>query len=270
MLNITPINAFSDNYIWALQIGGQPQIVLVDPGQVEPVVRYLDEHNLKPVAILITHQHYDHTGGVSDLLDLYPNMSVIGPYKAPSEKKLDIDLLIPDLITYTVDEGDTVFLPEIEMKFDVISIPGHTLDHLAYVAEGIVFCGDTVFGAGCGRLFSGTPQMMAASIKKLAALPSDTKIYCSHEYTVDNLGFAKWVEPENKNIIDREVVEIARQDAGEVTLPSSVKLERQSNPFMRLREPEVKQAAEKYAGCELEEDWQVFAALREWKDKEYD
>jgi len=163
-----------------------------------------------------------------------------------------------------------VFLPELETKFDVIATPGHTLDHLAYVAEGMVFCGDTLFAAGCGRLFSGTAQMMTASLAKLASLPSDTQMYCTHEYTVDNLGFAKWVEPDNQAILHRDSVEMEKQEQGLSTLPTTVALELNTNPFMRLHEPQVKLAAENFAGRGLQDDWEVFAALREWKDSKYD
>lgn len=270
MLKITPLRALSDNYIWVLKKDDKNQVVIVDPAEAEPVFKYLDEQNLELAAILITHQHYDHTGGVADLLEKYPYIPVIGPGIAASKEKLRIDLLIPEFITYTVSEGDTVFLPELAEKFDVISIPGHTLDHLAYVAEGMVFCGDTVFGAGCGRIFSGTAQMLSASLAKLAALPADTRMYCSHEYTVDNLGFAKWVEPDSQAILERDAAEMAKQEKGLVTLPTTVELELNTNPFMRLKVPEVKQAAENYAGKALNEDWEVFAALREWKDTKYD
>jgi len=270
MLKITPLRARTDNYIWALQKDDKNQVVVVDPGEASAVFDYLDEHDLALAAILITHQHYDHTGGVAELLKEFPYIPVIGPGIAASKVKLGIDLLIPELITYTVSEGDTVFLPELASKFDVISIPGHTLDHLAYIAEGMVFCGDTVFGAGCGRIFSGTAQMFSASLARLAALPADTRMYCAHEYTVDNLGFAKWVEPENPAILARDEAEMEKQEQGRVTLPTTVELELNTNPFMRLRVPEVKQAAENYAGKTLNEDWEVFAALREWKDVKYD
>ncbi len=270
MLNISPIKAFSDNYIWMLQNPTHPQVVLVDPGQAEPVFNYLDQHQLEPVAIMITHQHYDHTGGVENLLEAFPNMAVIGPARAPSKDKLSIDLPIPRKITYAVGEGDTVFLPELNTRLDVIAIPGHTLDHLAYIGEGFAFCGDTLFAAGCGRLFSGTPEMMCSSLKRLMKLPADTRLYCAHEYTVDNLGFAKWVEPKNHIILERDEEELEKQEQGEITLPTTVELERQTNPFVRVDEQEVIEAAEKYAGKSLDEDWQVFAALREWKDREYD
>lgn len=270
MLNITPVRALSDNYVWILQKDNKNQVVVVDPGEATPVFKYLSEHNLTLAAILITHQHYDHTGGVADLLDQFPYIPVIGPAINPSKVKLDIDLIIPELITYTVGEGDTVFLPELETKFDVLSIPGHTLDHLAYVGEEVVFCGDTMFGAGCGRLFSGTAQMMASSLAKLASLPADTKMYCTHEYTVDNLGFAKWVEPDSQEILERDEIEMEKQENGQVTLPTTVELELNTNPFMRLQQPQVKQAAEDFAGKALGSDWEIFAALREWKDSKYD
>ena len=270
MLNITPIHAFSDNYIWMIRRDNSSQVALVDPGQSEPVIKYLQENACQPVAILITHQHYDHTGGVAELLKEYPQISIIGPDRNPSKIKLGIDLPIADLITQKVNEGDVVTLPELDISFEVKSVPGHTLDHLAYYGEKLVFCGDLLFGAGCGRIFSGSPQMFAASIEKLMSLPEDTLMYCAHEYTVDNLGFAKWVEPENRDILERDDLEMKKQEQGFSTVPSSVAVELKTNPFVRLQQPLVKQAAEKFAGSALQESWQIFAALREWKDSKYD
>jgi len=270
MLHVIPVRALSDNYVWILQRDELPQVVIIDPTEARPVLQYLSENQLTPVSILITHQHYDHTGGVAEILDVFPYISVIGPAIPPSKTPLSIDLPIPRLITFTVGEGDAVFIPGTDFKFEVIAIPGHTLDHLAYLTEETVFCGDTLFAGGCGRLFSGTAQMMTQSLGRLATLPADTLMYCSHEYTVDNLGFAKWVEPGRKEIIERDEREMAKQEKGEVTLPTSVGLELSTNPFMRLQQPEVKQAAETFAGKPLAEDWQVFAALREWKDTKYD
>lgn len=270
MLTITPVKAYSDNYIWVLQKENHPQVVVIDPGQSQPVLDYLEQQQLEPLAILVTHQHYDHTGGVAELLQHFPHLHVIGPYLNPSEKPLSIDLPIEKLFTWTVGEGDTVFIRELDLKLDVIAIPGHTLDHLAYIGDGIAFCGDTLFAAGCGRLFSGTAEMMTASLQRLAALPADTRLYCTHEYTVDNLGFAKWVEPENGDILERDEIELGKQQQGIVTLPTTVALESKTNPFIRLQQPAVKQAAETFAGQALQQDWQVFAALREWKDTKYD
>jgi len=270
MLNITPVHAFSDNYIWMIQRDDLPQVVLVDPGQSKPVISYLQENNLQPLAILITHQHYDHTGGVADLLEKYPQLRIIGPDRNPSKIKLSIDLPVPDLFTQKVSGGDVVTIPELNISFQVKSIPGHTLDHLAYYGEGVVFCGDLLFGAGCGRIFSGTAQMFTESIETLMALPGDTLMYCAHEYTIDNLGFAKWVEPESQEIAQRDKLEMQKQEEGVSTVPSSIALEQRTNPFVRLQQPGVKQAAENFAGTELQENWQIFAALREWKDSKYD
>ncbi len=270
MLNITPIHAYSDNYIWILQRDNAPQVVLVDPGQAPQVVEYIEENNLHPVAILITHQHYDHTGGVAQLLEKYPGCRLIGPQRDPSDSKLGIDLPVPELFTHKVKDADIVKIPELSIEFEVKAIPGHTLDHLAFYGEGVVFCGDLLFGAGCGRIFSGTAQQFADSLDILMALPEATLMYCAHEYTVDNLGFAKWVEPNSADIIERDKIEMARQEKDLPTVPSSVGLELKTNPFVRLQQPQVKQAAEKFAGVELTHNAQIFAALREWKDSQYD
>jgi len=270
MLTITPIHALSDNYIWALQRNGSPHLVLVDPGQAAPVIKYVEENNCQPLAILITHQHYDHTGGVATLLKKYPGCLLIGPDRDPSDIKLSIDLPVAQLFTRKVKAGDVVNLPELDIQFEVMAIPGHTLDHLAFYGEGLVFCGDLLFGAGCGRIFSGTPQQFADSLDLLMTLPQETLMYCAHEYTVDNLGFAKWVEPASSDIIARDELEMARQEKGQPTVPTRVGLELKTNPFVRLQQPQVKQAAEKFAGHALNENWQVFAALREWKDTQYD
>ncbi|RDH84535.1 MAG: hydroxyacylglutathione hydrolase [endosymbiont of Galathealinum brachiosum] len=270
MLNITLIHALSDNYIWVLQRDNAPMVVIVDPGEADPVIEYIEDNNLQLVTILITHQHYDHTGGVADLLKRYPETRLIGPDRTPSDIPLAIDLPVTDLFTTTVKEDSEVKIPELDICFKVKQIPGHTLDHLAYIGEGVVFCGDTLFAAGCGRIFSGTPKMFADSLAVLMGLPEETKMYCAHEYTVDNLGFAKWVEPESDVINQRDDVEMAKQEEGIATVPTTVGLELKTNPFVRLQQPIVKQAAEKFAGRELLEDWEVFAALREWKDTKYD
>ena len=270
MLTITPVPALSDNYIWILQRNDLPQVAIVDPGQSTPVIKYIQANKLQPVAILITHQHYDHTGGVAELLDAYPDIEIIGPDRDPSDIKLSIDLPIADLFTQKVCDGQVVEIPQLDIRFRVKAIPGHTLDHLAFYGESVVFCGDTLFGAGCGRIFSGTAQQFAASISFLMSLPESTIMYCAHEYTVDNLGFAKWVEPDSASIKQRDELEMARQEKGLPTVPSSVGLELKTNPFVRLQQPEVRQAAINFAGKVLTENGEIFAALREWKDSKYD
>ena len=270
MLNIIPIPALSDNYIWMLNDGSSREVVLVDPGDKQKIISFLEEESLYPVVILITHQHYDHTGGVAALVNKYPQVKVICPSGIISKRPLPIDLPIAEFITHPVTDGDTVHIPELDIRFQVIAIPGHTLDHVAYFGEGLLFCGDTIFGCGCGRLFSGTAEQMASSMTRLSALPVETQVYSAHEYTVDNIGFAKWVEPDNSDILQRDQDDMAKQEKGIPTLPSTLDLELKTNPFMRFKVPQVKQAAEKYAGHSLATDADVFAAIRQWKDKEYD
>lgn len=270
MLNITPIPAFSDNYIWMLSRENSKLVVLVDPGDKNRILDYLQRKQLVPVAVLITHQHYDHTGGVAALVDKYPGLRIIAPGILPSRSPLSIDLPIPEYVTERVADGDEVEIAELDIRFKVLGIPGHTLDHLAYYAQGMVFCGDILFGCGCGRLFSGSAEQMTDSLNKISALPAVTKIYCAHEYTLANIGFARWVEPDNEDLLRRDDEDMARQEKGIPTLPSTLDLELKTNPFLRYRVPVVKQAAEKFAGKKLTTDAEVFAAIRRWKDTEYD
>ena len=270
MLNITPVPAFSDNYIWMLQLDNTSEVVLVDPGDEKKIISFLENASLYPIAILITHQHYDHTGGVAALVKKYPELRIICPAGIISKQPLPIDLPIAELITQAVVDGDCVEIAELGLRFEVIAIPGHTLDHVAYFGEGFLFCGDTIFGCGCGRLFSGTAEQMTASMTRLSALPAETLVYSAHEYTVDNIGFAKWVEPDNADILQRDQDDMAKQEKGIPTLPSTLEVELKTNPFMRFQIPKVKRAAEKYTGKTLQTDVQVFAAIRQWKDTEYD
>ncbi|MDH5473507.1 MAG: hydroxyacylglutathione hydrolase [Gammaproteobacteria bacterium] len=270
MLNIIPIPAFSDNYIWMLQRDNLKQVVLVDPGDEGKVIAFLQQHALQPVAILITHQHYDHTGGVARLVKQYPEIKLFCQNTAVSEKPLSIDLPVADFITHPVVDGDTVDINELDIHFKVMTIPGHTLDHVAYFGEGVLFCGDTIFGCGCGRLFSGTAEQMTASMERLSVLPATTRVYTAHEYTLDNIGFARWVEPDNADLIQRDQEDMAKQEKGIPTVPSLLGTELKTNPFMRYKIPQVKQAAEQYMGHSLHTDAEVFAAIRLWKDKEYD
>ncbi len=270
MLNIFPIPAFSDNYIWCIQAIDSNRVVLVDPGD-RRILDVLQKKCLQPQVLLITHQHIDHVAAVQALLERYPDVQVYGPAQAQvSAQHFGPEMPITNLINHPLREGDTVDLAAFGASFRVIELPGHTLDHLGYFGEGALFCGDTLFACGCGRIMGGDAQLFSRSLDKIAALPADTQIYCAHEYTLDNIGFAKWVEPDNIDLRQRDEQDMERQENGIPTVPSSLQLELKTNPFLRFREPAVKQAAEEYKGHVLNTGAEVFAALRAWKDREYD
>ncbi len=258
-MNIKPIHAFSDNYIWLLDISTQKKLVLVDPGEAKQVLHQVKTDGIEPVAILLTHHHADHTGGVSQILKEFPETKVYGPANDGISS-----------ITHPLHEGDKVSIPEINAQFTVLEVPGHTNGHIAYYGEGALFCGDTLFACGCGRVFEGTMAQMENSLRKIASLPAETQVYCAHEYTLDNIGFAKWVEPENKALLQREINDAAQQKKRIPTIPSSLKMELETNPFLRYKIPEVIDAAEQFSGKKLSSDAEVFGALRYWKDSEYD
>ncbi|MFP5304564.1 MAG: hydroxyacylglutathione hydrolase [Gammaproteobacteria bacterium] len=254
-MQLHAIPAFSDNYLWTLVDGDRA--VVVDPGDAAPVARFLDEHRLALEAILITHHHPDHIGGVATLLEQRP-VPVYGPAaEAAPIRRLSTALA----------DGDRVEV--LGRRFEVIAVPGHTLGHIAYFSAGtppILLCGDTLFSAGCGRLFEGTPQQMHASLSRLAALPPETQVYCTHEYTLANLAFAQAVEPANADIAAHmaQVHELRAQNAP--SLPTTLAIERRVNPFLRAGEAAVRSAAAAWAGAPLEDDVATFAALRRWKD----
>jgi hydroxyacylglutathione hydrolase len=249
---IIPLPAFRDNYIWLLRRG--PYAAVVDPGDADPVLDYLARNELALIAILNTHHHGDHVGGNQDLLGQF-DVPVYGPRQES----------IPGL-TQGVGEGDAVRLPEIGLEFRVIDVPGHTAGHVAYYRPNSLFCGDTLFGCGCGRLFEGTPEQMHRSLQKLAALPGDTGVYCAHEYTLSNIRFAKAVEPHNADLLHREEEAIAQLARHLPTVPSSIESELRTNPFLRASQPAVRDAAEHHVRHALTTEVQVFAALREWKN----
>lgn len=260
MLSIVPIPAFSDNYIWLITSSAQAsrRAFVVDPGDAGPVIGYMEEHQLTLAGILLTHHHPDHVGGVEKLLD-YAGMgvSVIGP---------DNDK-IPYISRY-VKEGDR--LEVLGVGFDVIEVPGHTLDHIAFYTDQTpapsLFCGDTLFVAGCGRIFEGTAAQMYESLSKLASLPGNTVFYCAHEYSLSNLRFAQVVEPEREALESyvAECEELRRQNTP--TLPSTIAKELDINPFLRSKQASVKAAAEAYSGEQLDDPVEVFRVTREWKD----
>jgi len=251
MFNVIRIPAFKDNYIWLLRKGASAAVV--DPGDARPVLDLLDREGLSLASILVTHHHADHQGGVAELLAHYP-AEVFGP-AAESITGLSRPL----------SGGETVRIAACDVEFQVIAVPGHTLGHIAYYGAGCLFCGDTLFAGGCGRLFEGTAAQMADSLARLAALPDETAVYCAHEYTQANLRFALAVEPGNRRLQSR-VNEVARARAsGLATVPSTMAIEKASNPFLRCGEPEVAASARRRAPAAADEV-AVFAALREWKN----
>ncbi|MGE0080421.1 MAG: hydroxyacylglutathione hydrolase [Thiohalomonadaceae bacterium] len=251
MLKVDCTPAFDDNYVWALHTA-PGQVALVDPGDADPVIDYLEAAGLAPAAILITHHHGDHTGGVAELTERWPV-----PVYGPARKAFDG-------LNRAVHEGDELALGGVRLR--VLDTPGHTRDHVCYLAPGALFCGDTLFTAGCGRLFEGTPAQMHASLEKLRALPDDTLVYCAHEYTLANLVFARIAEPENAAITTRVQEAQRERDAGRPTVPSTLALEKATNPFLRSHEPALRAAAERFAGRPLASGAEVFATVRHWKD----
>ncbi|WP_103308071.1 MULTISPECIES: hydroxyacylglutathione hydrolase [unclassified Pseudomonas] len=253
MIQISALPAFTDNYIWLLQDHSTQRCAVVDPGDAAPVQAWLDAHPGWVLSdILITHHHHDHVGGVQALKNA-TNATVYGP---ASENIPARDQALHDNDQVSVLGWD----------FDVYAVPGHTLGHIAYYHHGLLFCGDTLFAAGCGRLFEGTPAQMHHSLGRLAALPEDTLVYCTHEYTLSNLKFAAAVEPGNPDIAAR-LEKVSRQrNEGIMTLPSTLALEKLTNPFLRTAETSVKQKADERSGQRNQTPSEVFAALRAWKD----
>ena len=253
---VVAIPAFADNYIWLLINQQMKQAVCVDPGDAEPVLAYLQHAGLALTEILITHHHRDHTGGVEALL-----------------KVIDVPVYGPDNpyiagISTIVREGDSITLKSINATFTVMEIPGHTLDHIAYYnnVAGELYCGDTLFAGGCGRVFEGSFRQMYASLSRFLDLPDNTDVYCAHEYTLQNLRFALQVEPDNAALNSR-ISAVARQRAAKVlTLPSNMAIERQTNPFLRCAVPAVKASAQKRTADSLLDDAAVFRVIRQWKD----
>lgn len=253
-MHVLAIPAFEDNYLWLIHDGTHAAVV--DPGDAAPVLAALETHRLSLVAILLTHHHADHVAGVPTLLQ-HVDVPVYGPHNPAIAT-----------ITHPLAEGDIVTLPKLQLSLAVLQVPGHTLDHIAYVVaeKDWLFCGDTLFAGGCGRLFEGTPQQMAASLQKLATLPGRTVVYCTHEYTMANLRFAAQVEPGNPALIERMSREQKKRDAGQPTLPSTIALELATNPFLRSHEPEIVHHLQRAGRLEQDEGVAAFAALRLWKN----
>jgi hydroxyacylglutathione hydrolase len=256
---ILPIPAFADNYIWAMVAGDA--CAVVDPGDAAPVLQFLAARKLTLQAILVTHHHADHVGGVAELTAQWTV-----PVYGPAAENIAC-------VTHPLTEGDTVVLPTfVQQPFRVIEVPGHTRGHIAYLSGDILFCGDTLFAAGCGRLFEGTAAQLHHSLMRLAALPADTRVYCTHEYTLSNLRFALAVDADNSELIARSFVEQERRARNEPTLPSTIALERATNPFLRCATESVVRSAQQRDQANLlalsaSNSSGVFAVLREWKNE---
>ena len=261
-VNITPIKAFSDNYIWA--ITNKQVATLVDPGDASVCIEFLEKNTLTLTSILITHHHSDHTGGINQLVDYCQqkkwSLTVYGPANE-NIPQCDVKL----------NENDSVVLDELNINFRIIDLPGHTAGHIAYFATDhvmpILFCGDTLFSAGCGRLFEGSPEQMLNSLTKLANLPENTQVYCTHEYTQANLAFALTVEPNNQALVtyNKKVNEL--RSKGYATIPSTIELEKQINPFLRCYKQSVQASAQQFATDSNGTPQDTFTTIRRWKDQ---
>lgn len=271
---LIPIPAFADNYLWLLHDGNRA--LVVDPGDAGPVQRVLEQHGLQLESILVTHHHADHTGGVDALREAY-GARVYGPATERIPQPFE-----------PLTEGDTAHA--LGMDFQVFDVPGHTAGHIAYFLASVpltvcgvddqasalaasmlehkplLFCGDTLFSAGCGRLFEGTPAQMLASLDKLAALPGNTVVCCTHEYTLSNLRFAQAVEPGNADLAAYQLKCVDLREHGNPTLPTSIALEQRINPFLRTRQPTI-MAAARHFDASARDDTTVFSAIRQWKNE---
>lgn len=253
MLKVLPIPALRDNYIWVIH--DDHAAAVVDPGEAGPIVAWLADRGMALSAILITHHHGDHVAGVATLVALH-GCPVYGPGNEGIAE-----------VNRPVGDGDRIELAAPIVDFQVISVPGHTRGHLAYYGHGHLFCGDTLFSCGCGRLFEGTASQMYRSLMHLASLPEDTRVCCAHEYTLSNIAFAREVDPANPEL--ELWAEEARQLrlAGRPTLPVNLGRERRINPFLRCQRPQLRHAAELWSGGVLTDPIEVFAALREMKNQ---
>ncbi|MFC3393552.1 hydroxyacylglutathione hydrolase [Brenneria rubrifaciens] len=249
-MNLISIPALQDNYIWLLS-NKEKHCVIVDPGEAEPVLKALNEYQLSPEAILLTHHHKDHVGGVSRIAEQYTNLPVIGPPET-----------VKSGVTAIVDAGKTIKL--LNSEFSILGVPGHTIGHIAYYSHPFLFCGDTLFSAGCGRIFEGTPKQMFESVNKISNLPDDTLICCAHEYTLSNLEFAHAIWPEEPTI-KASLYKIRQiREKLQSTLPTTLGVERKINLFLRCHDIDLKRKIS--SEPETIDDWEVFALLRSKKD----
>ena len=253
-VSVIPIPSLSDNYIWLIINDSEATVAIVDPGSSTDPISYIEQMNLRPLAILVTHHHWDHVNGIEKLVHRY-SIPVYGPATES----------IPYLTT-PLRDSDSFLLPELKQSFDVMDISGHTAGHIGYLTGDKLFCGDTLFSAGCGRLFEGTAAQLHASIRRISQLPDCTIIYCSHEYTLDNLRFAQAVEPDNAAIQSRrEEVESLRNN-NLPSLPVTLEMEKRYNPFLRTDRGNVMKAVAQHSGQKIDNSEDCFRYLRMWKD----
>lgn len=250
-----PIPALKDNYIWALVDTTKRCCVIVDPGESEPVLDFLATHHLKLAAILITHHHWDHTDGIAGIIKHHP-VPVFGPALEN----------IP-YCTHQVSGSETVQLPCLDISFQVIDTPGHTMGHVCYYGNNSLFCGDTLFTCGCGRAFEGTPAQLYHSLSKLAELPDETRVYCGHEYTQKNVAFALGLEMDNPVLQERRQLTDEQRGLGLPTVPSTIQIEKETNPFLRCHLKSIHKAAEAKVGRKLTTPESVFEVVRDLKNK---
>lgn len=252
MIEVEAIPILRDNYVWAIHDGHRA--VMVDPGETRPILSWLASRGIALSGILVTHHHADHVGGIPDLLAQCP-VPVFGPARAAAPSS-------------PVWDGERIELPGLDASVTVLDTPGHTRDHVCFVGAGYLFCGDTLFSCGCGRLFEGTPAQMHASLSRLAALPGDTRVCCAHEYTLANIAFALEVEPDNPALLARHAEALALRKSGSPTLPVSLATELATNPFLRCDREDVRVAASQHMSNPINPGVETFAAVRAWKDEE--
>ena len=257
-MNIIQIPAFTDNYFWLIHENNKKNSVVVDPGDSKPVLEVLNKNNLVLSDILITHHHADHIGGVNELKKVYPSVNIYGPE----------DKRIP--ATVVVKDNDIIKLNSLNEKFQVMDVRGHTNSHIAYYFKNKIFCGDTLFSCGCGRLFEGSYSDMHKALTKIKNLPKETMVYCAHEYTLDNIGFAKIVDPNNPDLLLREKEVKKLLDRGEYSVPSILENELKINPFLRFDKLDIKNSVQNHFNKKITNEAEIFKYTREWKDTEYD
>ncbi len=258
-MKVSLIKAFSDNYIWAISSDLGNKMALVDPGDAKVCIEFIEQQQLQLSTILITHHHPDHIGGIKQLLSYCQDrqwpVTVYGP---ENENIPHCDVAL--------NESHRVNLPDLGLEFEVIDLPGHTLGHIAYLSEDNLFCGDTLFSGGCGRLFEGTPEQMLNSLEKLSALSERTHVYCAHEYTQANLNFALTVEPSNAELVHYYNQVLQKREQKIATIPSSIMLEKKINPFLRCATSSIMTSASEFSGDKVTDKLQAFTIIRGWKD----